>query len=432
MTLQETSLHFNSNIKVSHTGGHLSSDAGLILIQEFLNQLQFREMLDPLVFHDTRQYQIHQNADMLYQLILQRIAGYPAMRAANVLATDDLFQLLNAHTMTTQPSISRLLDRVTPQTLQGLRQINQTLIDYGRQATNQQAVILDVDSTHFDTFGHQEGAAYNAHYQTNGYHPLVAFDSTNEDLIDAQLRPGNTYTSTGAVDFLRPVIQHYQDSLPTTELLIRGDSGFATPELYQLCEQADVQYVIRLKSNPRFVKEADQRVLYDDDCWDQLRTEYYELTYRASSWTHSRRVCIEARLIPGKLLYEYTFIVTNLSNRISAATVFKIYRRRGNMENFIKEAKQGFAIDKTDSSTMVKNEFSLLIGVLAYNLVNLMRRLTFPKAQQTYRIATIRNYLLKVAGKVVKTARQIHLKLSSTQVYQSLFDRILVNIQALT
>ncbi|WP_366915172.1 transposase, partial [Lentilactobacillus parabuchneri] len=53
------------------------------------------------------------------------------------------------------------------------------------------------------------------------------------------------------------------------------------------------------------------------------------------------------------------------------------------------------------------------------------------KAQQAFRIETIRKYLLKVAGKVVHTARRIQLKLSATHVYQGLFKRILLNIQQL-
>lgn len=70
-------------------------------------------------------------------------------------------------------------------------------------------------------------------------------------------------------------------------------------------------------------------------------------------------------------------------------------------------------------------------GNLKGKIIILMRRLTFPKAQQAFRIETIRKYLLKVAGKVVHTARRIQLKLSATHVYQGLFKRILLNIQQL-
>ncbi|MBF0806963.1 MULTISPECIES: transposase, partial [unclassified Streptococcus] len=47
---------------------------------------------------------------------------------------------------------------------------------------------------------------------------------------------------------------------------------------------------------------------------------------------------------------------------------FQLYRKRGQSENFIKEMKSGFFGDKTDSSTLIKNEVRMLISCLAYNL----------------------------------------------------------------
>jgi len=106
--------------------------------------------------------------------------------------------------------------------------LNQALIDKVRLKRNTTEIIIDLDSTHSDTFGNQEGTNYNAHYQTNGYHPLVAFDGLTGDFLKAELRSGNVYTSNGVRDFLRPLLNHYSQQLPCTTILVRGDSGFAT------------------------------------------------------------------------------------------------------------------------------------------------------------------------------------------------------------
>lgn len=90
---------------------------------------------------------------------------------------------------------------------------------------------------------------YNAHYKTNGYHPLVAFDDLNGDFLKAKLRTGNQYTSNGVKEFLEPLFTQCSQSIPTTDILIRTDSEFATPDVYDLYEQYDSHYVIRLKSN---------------------------------------------------------------------------------------------------------------------------------------------------------------------------------------
>lgn len=46
-------------------------------------------------------------------------------------------------------------------------------------------MIFDLDSTHSDTYGEQEKTDYNTHYQTNGYHPQVAFDCLTWDFLKA-------------------------------------------------------------------------------------------------------------------------------------------------------------------------------------------------------------------------------------------------------
>jgi hypothetical protein len=49
-----------------------------------------------------------------------------------------------------------------------------------------------------------------------------------------------------------------------------------------------------------------------------------------------------------ELLFRHEYIITNYSSNASAETVFRTYCKRGTMENFIKEAKNGFYFDKTD------------------------------------------------------------------------------------
>ena len=69
------------------------------------------------------------------------------------------------------------------------------------------------------------------------------------EAIKIQLRDGTQYSSTGVVDFLQPILDEYLENFPEIKLLLRGDSGFATPGLYKQCEENGTGYVIRLKEN---------------------------------------------------------------------------------------------------------------------------------------------------------------------------------------
>lgn len=385
VTLQENAVKFNSNLIVSHDGGRLSSDSGLILIDKLMDAFQFTQLSKKIVrFNDSRKYWTHTNHKLLKQLVLQIIAGYNTDSAANILQHDPVLQTLSTdEPLASQSSISRFYDRVVVETILRLQVLNQDLIDKARLVRNDTNMIIDLDSTHSDTFDHQEETAYNAHYGTNGYHPLVAFDGLTGDFLKAKLRSGNQYTSNGVKEFLEPLLAHYNQTIPTTDILVRGDSGFATPDVYDLCDLYENQYVIRLKANRNLYRLAEELVFYDNHHpWDEKEVYYHSVSYQAASWFKPRRVCIRSTQEVGELLFKHSFIVTNFSENISAKRVFETYNKRGTMENYIKEAKNSFFFDKTDSPSFIENEARMMISLLAYNLVNFLRALCFePKSK---------------------------------------------------
>ncbi|MEG0498204.1 MAG: IS1380 family transposase, partial [Carnobacterium sp.] len=357
-TLQEKRINFNPKLTVSNTGGNLSTDAGLILVKEFMDSLGFLELAKSfLQIKEDRTYWRHDNISLLEQLLFQLISGYAADSSAKLLKEDPIFQLiLNKETATSQPSLSRFWDRIDEKTIRQFQDLNQALIDKVRLKRNTTEMIIDLDSTHSDTFGNQEGTNYNAHYQTNGYHPLVAFDGLTGDFLKAELRSGNVYTSNGVRDFLRPLLNHYSQQLPCTTILVRGDSGFATPEVYETCELNESFYVIRLKANAQLAKLAESFILIGDDHhWEEKEVHYYSTSYRAKNWSQERRVCIKSTREAGELIFRHEYVITNCSENLSAKNIFYTYQNRGTMENFIKETKNGFYFDKTDSSTFLEN-----------------------------------------------------------------------------
>ena len=56
-----------------------------------------------------------------------------------------------------------------------------------------------------------------------------------------------------------PLLQEYLSKYPSLPLYLRGDSGFAAPELYEACEENDCKYAIRLKQNKTLVSLASDK-----------------------------------------------------------------------------------------------------------------------------------------------------------------------------
>ena len=54
--------------------------------------------------------------------------------------------------------------------------------------------------------------------------------------------------------------------------------------------------------------------------------------------------------------------------------------------------------------------------------------MVFPLKEQAYQMETIRSKLIKIAGKVVKSGRQITIKLSESYPFKKLFENIYYRI----
>ena len=315
------SLQSNRQIKINFDGGDLSSDAGLLLIKEFISKLGIERLLNrSFKTNDSAVFRYHTDRDNLLQMIYMIMAGYFEDDASDELTKDPIF-----------------FNRMDEDTLKQFQEISQILRKRIYSIQMPQAVILDLASTLLAAYGKQEGRAFNFHYRSNGYHPLVCYDGITGDLIKIQLRDGAAYSCTGVTDFLQPILDEYLNDYPTIHLLLRGDSGFATPDLYKQCEENGTSYVIRL------------------------------------------------------------------------------------MENFIKESKSGFDFSAVSSHNRIVNANRVQVHALAYNIFNWFRRLVLSAKMRKQRIDTVRLKLLKIATKVVHSARYITFKLCSSCPYKEEF-----------
>jgi hypothetical protein len=293
--------------------------------------------------------------------------------------------------------------------------------------------LFDIDSTLFGTYGNQEGEGFNYHYSNHGYHPLLCYDGLTGDLLKAELRDGTVYTSNGAAEFVKPLLLEYMDEYPGTNVYMRGDSGFAVPELFKLLEHNSCSYAIRLKANNTLYKEAAHLTDELDYITAQNKVDYAvcygKFYYQAGSWDYPRRVVAKVEKPTGQMIYLYTFIVTNME--LEPKRLIQFYCNRGRMENFIKESKNGFDFDSMSSHSKIVNANRLQISMLAYNLFNYLRRLVLPVRMRKLQVDTIRLKLIKIASRVVRGARYITFKLCSSCPYKDEFYETLENIRKL-
>ena len=430
-------LESDKSIHVNFGGGNLSSDAGLLLMKEYNNKIGV-DSLAKEVFHttDPGHKRFHKDYENLLQMIYQIQAAYFQDDHADALRNDPAITVaVGKEALASQPTLSRFHNRLDENTLAQLEEMQRILRRRVYSLKMPEHVLFDLDSTLFSTYGKQEGGAFNFHYQANGYHPLLCFDGMTGDLLKIELRPGTQYCCNGTAEFMRPLMKEFQECYPNIALFLRGDSGFATEELYRVCEDNGTSYAIRLKENEvlrKLAKELDDELYYLTSTQEDAvsyAVVYGEFEYKANSWDYPRRVVCKIEKPFGQMIHMNTFVVTNMDS--SPEELIRFYCKRGQMENFIKECKSGFDMDYVSSSSQIVNANRIQIHALAYILFNWFRRLVLPTKLRNDRVDTLRLKLMKIAARIVRSSRYILFKLCSSCPFQHEFFETLHNIRQL-
>jgi len=311
--------------------------------------------------------------------------------------------------------------------LTALMNLSSQWIDKAHQHQPLRELILDMDSSVSETYGEQEGSAYNGHFKCLCYHPLFLFNQFG-DLEYAMLRRGNKASTKYWRRALLPVIDRYRRyDIPKS---FRGDAAFANPALYRLLEKEGYGYAIRIKSNAVLDREIEHLLTRPvGRPSHKPKVFYHSFPYQAKSWQRARRVVAKIEWHAGELFPRVGFIVTNLSKQ--SKNVVKFYNGRGTAEQWIKEGKNAVKWTKLSCRTFKDNQTRLQLFALAYNLGNFLRRLALPKPVRHWSLTTLREKLVKIGAKVTRHSKYVFFQLAEVAVTRNLFAAILDRIERL-
>ncbi|MBM4329249.1 MAG: transposase [Deltaproteobacteria bacterium] len=148
-----------------------------------------------------------------------------------------------------------------------------------------------------------------------------------------------------------------------------------------------------------------------------------DLRRQPKTWDRERRVVAKIEWHDGELFPRIGFIVTN--SKLPAGKVVKVYNRRGDVENRIKEGKNTLRWDKTSCYRFAANEARLLMGVLAYNLLRMVRQFYLMGEEVKRSMEWLIKRLIKVGAKVAYHGRMWQAHVASAfplaRRYQAVF-----------
>ncbi len=409
-------------IEVDFDGGEVSSDAGLLFLRETeAKHGIICRMANILRDRRHKSYVIHDLLELFSQRIFQIASGYEDANDSNDLRKDPIIKIacaklpLSDEELGSQPTISRFENAPSRTDLYRLGEaLVDLFIDSYKKAPR--GIILDFDDTDDEIHGHQQLRLFNAFHDMYCYMPMHIYEGKSGKLVAAILRPGKRPSGREIVSILKRIVKKIRSAWPEVGIMIRGDSHYATPEVYDYCEEENLKYVFGLTPRNPMWKEVEE-LIEEAKKLHTLHKEpvklFGEFEYQAKSWSRPLRVIYKAE--HNHRGPNTRFIVTNLEHWNRRFIYQTVYCGRGNMELCIKEHKNHLFSDRTSCTSFEANQFRLFLHSMAYVLMHTFRQLYLKGTQYARaQFDTIRLKLIKIGARVRQLSTKVKIHLPSS------------------
>ncbi len=394
-----------------------SSHSGIVLLHEFIKSLDFAQLIDANLTVKERE-RGYSESEVILALVYNLILGGSCLSDLNVLRGDSgTLSLLEIEQMIAPQTSGEFLRKFHIGEIWNLHRVQRILQEKIRPTQSNQSCTIDLDGSLYEQQSKGKQGSKKSYSGKYGYQPLFGFWAEEEELLFSHLLAGNRRADRKTIWFLQQTLKR----IPTgVEIKLRADGEFYVWDVIEYCESKGIIYGISAQKREPLLNKIEA---IDERKWK--RSKYYkgaevtELRYHPNRQIERRYIVKREQAVDkkGRRYYRYHCFVTN-DEQTNADKLMKWQLGRCQAENLIKEHKSGFSLEKLPTRSYQANWAYLLIGGLAYNLVNWFKKQVLPNSYKRATVKTIRHRILNLAGKIVRTGRRYYLILSESYKYQ--------------
>jgi hypothetical protein len=287
---------------------------------------------------------------------------------------------------------------------------------------------LDVDATQVESWKQDAAFTYQG---VKGYMPMLGFLYETPVCLYDEFREGNASPNSGQVSFY----QACKSRMPSGKRIARyrADSASYQAGLINDLEEDRVIWTITAPQD-----EAIKSVIASipEGAWREPEPGCgYEIAETVHSMNETKkafRLIVKREIrrqgdlfaVDGGKYFYHVVAGNGSTEEKNAWEVLQWHNQRGQAENFNKELKHGFGLNRMPCGESYANAVFFRIGVIAYNLFIGFRHLACPESWWHHTISTFRWKLIQVAGRIVRHAGQMFLKLAVDAKQLRLFRQI--------
>lgn len=408
------------NIKIEPTEKQFSSCAGLLSAKEVMQGFRLKDSLSKVMpSNSARSVRKFEN------LIFGLIVGADCLDDMENLHADSGFSTLCENRDYTPKSYGDLLRQFTKY---HCKLGNYELADLSyamrsRVVPKQESITIDIDSTVIRQHGKKmEGVRKNPH----GYLCLDTITACDELGFQYwhDVRRGNTHTSIGSKEMIHEIFNRMPKTSEYRKVrkYVRADSGYCQFDFFNACFAKDARFVVRMRADmlERLIPRIDNwqsqnpnkkdRILFYDGRECEIGRTYYT-PKRCEGIL--RAVVIRAlkdKVRPGLIEhhdnYDYFAWVSSIGEHdMKNDELIRFYRKRGNVENCIREMKNGFDLKHYPCLKLVANKAYGLAASFAYNVMRYLALLLDSKNPSYAKALRLR--VIHRPAQIVRHARKV-------------------------
>ena len=431
--------------KFDTTNDLLTSRAGLLSIAQLMETLNQAERIDQH-FPLPKSNRGYKPSTFIKTLILMQHEGSFHLDDIRHLQEDEALRtVLNLDKLPSATTLGDWLRRMgkVPSIEDAWVAINQAVLQSALHRCKE--VTLDIDATEIIADKTSAQWTYN---KNKGFMPMVWHIAQTGQIVAVDFREGNVPPAQDNLAFIRQC----QQSLPEgcTLNALRIDSAGYQTKIIAYCDEHGIEYAIRAKSSASMraqfeaASDSDWQPLIDKKGEPINGEDTYRTSFCIGDYERAFTLIVQRKAIQGQTNLElesennadelsiggyiYRAIATNRDELSDSSIVHWYNQRAEDSENRIKELKLDFGGDTLPCSDFKANALYFLISALSYNIFALMRAL-LPEELSHHRATTLRWRLYAIAAKVVKTGRQLFVKLK--EKHRTLLEQVLTALKEL-